>query len=593
MTGITDRIQGLREGMLDRGIDAYIVPSSDPHMSEYVAAHWEGRKWLSGFTGSAGTLVITRDFSGLWTDGRYYVQAEKQLQGTGIQLFKAGMEGVKSFTQWIADTLDKGSCVGVDGKLFSLSQVRKMESRFSKKGISINKEHDLLMGIWKDRPPIPNGPVFVHDIAYAGRTAAQKIEDVRARMTQKGTDYHLVSSLDDIAWLYNIRGSDVDYNPVAISYALVSDERAWLFINGEKVSEPVREHLKDNGIEVEDYEEIESHLSRLGEGDTILLDVNRVNSWLYNAIPDGVGIEEDTTITTTLKAIKNETEIENLKRAHVRDGVAMVRFLYWLDNNISKGDITEITVADKLEEYRSQQENYVGLSFPTIAGYEDHGAIVHYQADEESAYTLGTDGMILIDSGCQYLDGTTDITRTIPLGATTSEERRDYTLTLKGNIKLTRTRFLKGATGANLDILARLHLWEHGIDYKHGTGHGVGYFLNVHEGPQGISPISSRVRLEAGMLVTNEPGVYREGSHGIRIENELLVVEDIETEFGEFLRFEPITLCPIDLAPIELDLLDEGEKRWLNEYHKWVYDILSPLLNQEESLWLKDKTRAI
>ncbi|HHZ14405.1 MAG TPA: aminopeptidase P family protein, partial [Clostridiales bacterium] len=474
---IIDRIRRLRKEMSDKGIDAYIVPSSDPHMSEYVAAHWEGRKWLSGFTGSAGTLVITQDSCGLWTDGRYYVQAEKQLEGTGIRLFKFGMEGVKSFTEWIADTLGQGECVGMDGKLFSVSQVRNMEKIFSKKGILINKEHDLLMGIWKDRPAIPRETVFVHDMVYAGRTAAQKIEDVREMMAQKGANYHLISSLDDIAWLYNIRGGDVAYNPVAISYALISEEKAWLFINEDKVSVPVREHLSDNGVEIEDYERIESYLSRLGRGDTILLDPQRVNSWLYDSIGREARIEEDTAITTILKAVKNQVEIENLKKAHIKDGVAMVKFLCWLDNNLSKEEITEITVADKLEEFRSQQENYMGLSFPTIAGYGDHGAIVHYQADEESAYTLKPHGLLLIDSGCQYLEGTTDITRTIALGPTTPQQRSDYTLTLKGNIKLSRTRFLKGATGTNLDILARLYLWEHGIDYKHGTGHGVGYFL--------------------------------------------------------------------------------------------------------------------
>ncbi|MGI5851642.1 MAG: aminopeptidase P family protein [Caldicoprobacterales bacterium] len=590
---IIDRIRRLRKEMSDKGIDAYIVPSSDPHMSEYVAAHWEGRKWLSGFTGSAGTLVITQDSCGLWTDGRYYVQAEKQLEGTGIRLFKFGMEGVKSFTEWIADTLGQGECVGMDGKLFSVSQVRNMEKIFSKKGILINKEHDLLMGIWKDRPAIPRETVFVHDMVYAGRTAAQKIEDVREMMAQKGANYHLISSLDDIAWLYNIRGGDVAYNPVAISYALISEEKAWLFINEDKVSVPVREHLSDNGVEIEDYERIESYLSRLGRGDTILLDPQRVNSWLYDSIGREARIEEDTAITTILKAVKNQVEIENLKKAHIKDGVAMVKFLCWLDNNLSKEEITEITVADKLEEFRSQQENYMGLSFPTIAGYGDHGAIVHYQADEESAYTLKPHGLLLIDSGCQYLEGTTDITRTIALGPTTPQQRSDYTLTLKGNIKLSRTRFLKGATGTNLDILARLYLWEHGIDYKHGTGHGVGYFLNVHEGPQSISPRISTVKLEEGMLVSNEPGVYREGSHGIRIENLLLVAGDIETEFGEFLRFEPVTLCPIDLAAVEPDLLDEEEKKWLNQYHERVYNTLGPLLDEKERLWLKDKTRAI
>ncbi len=590
---VTDRIKRLRDKMAEKGLDAYIIPSSDPHMSEYVAAHWQGREWISGFTGSAGTVVITQNAGGLWTDGRYYIQAEQQLQGSGIDLFKAGMEGVPDFTQWLADNLDKDSCVGFDGKLFSISQVRKFEEKLSKKGITINKEYDLLDDIWLDRPAIPENPIFLHDTTYAGKSAAQKIKMVRDEMTKKDVNHHIIASLDDIAWLYNIRGNDVAYNPVAIAYALVSDKKAWLFIDKSKVPEDVAGILKENGVELEDYDRVEFHLSKLGDGDSILLDATRLNSRLDEFIANEVRKVEDTNITTTLKAVKNEVEIDNLKKAHIRDGVAMVKFLYWLDRNIGKERITEITVADKLEEYRSQQEYYIGLSFPTIAGYRDHGAIVHYQATEESAYSLEASGMILIDSGCQYLDGTTDITRTIVLGPITEQQRVDYTLTLKGNINLTRARFLKGCTGANLDILARMHLWSYGMDYKHGTGHGVGYFLNVHEGPQGISRISSKVKLEKGMIVTNEPGVYRDGQHGIRIENELLVIEDITTEFGEFLTFEPITYCPIDLAAIETSLLDEEEKKWLNDYHRMVYDKLSPFLEGDEKEWLKNKTKAI
>ena len=366
-----------------------------------------------------------------------------------------------------------------------------------------------------------------------------------------------------------------------------------MFIDGSKVPEDVAGELKDNGIEIEDYERVEFHLSKLDHGDAILLDADRTNSWLDEFIDGGVRKIVGTNITTILKAVKNEAEIESLKKAHVRDGVAMVKFLYWLDSNVSREEITEITAADKLEEYRSQQENYVGLSFPTIAGYRDHGAIVHYQATEESAYRLEAHGMILIDSGCQYLDGTTDITRTVILGPITEQQQIDYTLTLKGNINLTRVRFLKGTTGASLDILARMHLWGQGIDYKHGTGHGVGHFLNVHEGPQGISPISWKVKLEKGMIVTNEPGVYREGQHGIRIENELLIVEDTTTEFGEFFKFEPITYCPIDLAAVVPELLDEGERKWLNDYHRMVYDTISPFLDDKEKAWLKERTRAI
>ena len=588
-----DRILELRKKMAEMGIDAYIVPSSDPHMSEYTASHWHGRQWLSGFTGSAGTLVVMQKTAGLWTDGRYYLQAEEQLAGSDIDLFRAGMEGVPSFTKYLADNLEIGSRIGIDGRLFSVSQVREMEKAFAGKNITIDLDHDLLVGIWNDRPPLPAEPVFIHDIVYAGKTATEKIGEVREKMAEKNIDYHLISGLDDIAWLFNIRGNDVEYNPVAISYALISDKEARLFIDSTKISEDAGQALTEAGIILEDYESIGSHLSGLGADDTVLLDPYRVNSLLHGLIGDDVKKLEDVNITTTLKAVKNRIEIENLRQAHIRDGVAMVKFLYWLDKNVGKTHITEITAADKLEEFRSKQENYMGLSFPTIAGFKDHGAIVHYLATEESAYELDAEGMILIDSGCQYLDGTTDITRAVVLGPVSQQQAIDYTLVLKGNINLAKARFLKGSTGANLDILARMYLWEEGIDYKHGTGHGVGYLLNVHEGPQGISMASSKVKLEDGMIVTNEPGAYREGQYGIRIENELLVREDIKTEFGEFLRFEVLTWCPIDLDAVVVDLLGDDEREWLNSYHQKVYAKLSPFLDRYESQWLKEKTMAI
>lgn len=590
---VIHRIKKLREKMHEKNINAYIIPSSDPHMSEYIASHWKGREWLSGFTGSAGTLVVTQDASGLWTDGRYFIQAERQLEGSGIKLFKMGMEGVPGYISWLADILEEGSCVGIDGRIFSISQVREMEKKFSPKGISLKKQYDLLVDIWQNRPSIPREPIFTHGITYSGKTVSQKIKMVRDEMSKKGVNFHLIPSLDDIAWLFNIRGNDVAYNPVAISYALVSNRKAWLFIDNSKVSGEIRSTLNDNGVEIEDYDKVDIYLSRLGKGDTILLDTDRTNSWLYESINSQANRVEGIAITTILKAVKNEVEIKSLKKAHVRDGVAMIKFLYWLDRNIGTKGLTEITIADKLEEFRSQQENYVGSSFPTIAGYRDHGAIVHYQATDESAYEIESDGMLLIDSGCHYLDGTTDITRTLVLGELTEQQKRDYTLVLKGNINLARARFLKGTTGAGLDILARKALWEQGMDYKHGTGHGVGHFLNVHEGPQGISQAASKIKLQKGMIVTNEPGIYREGQYGIRIENELLVVDDITTEFGEFLRFEPITYCPIALEALDTDLLDEVEKKWLNDYHQKVYDIISPFLDKDEKKWLKGRTRAI
>ncbi len=590
---VKERINKLREKMQEKGLEAYIVPSSDPHMSEYVASRWEGRKWLSGFTGSAGTLVVTRQRSGLWTDGRYYIQAEKQLEGTGIELFKAGTPGVPDYVEWLRQELPENSCVGICGEVFSVSKVREMEKELSKKGICLNKEFDLVDEVWEGRPAAPQQPVFVHDVAFAGKTTAQKLDMVRQEMAKKGVNYYLICSLDDVAWLYNIRGSDIAYNPVAIAYALVSSHQAWLFIDKNKVPGDVARMLDENGVIVEDYQRVYEHLAGLKESDAILFDPDVANSRLYNAIANGCKKVEGMSIVARLKAIKNEVEIDNLKKAHVRDGVAMVKFLYWLEHNLGKEKITEITVAEKLEEFRRQQEDFMGPSFATIAAYKDHAAMMHYQATPESCYTLEQEGFLLIDSGGQYLGGTTDITRTIVLGPITDRQRRDFTLVLKGHINLARARFLYGATGSNMDVLARLPLWEQGIDYKCGTGHGVGYFLNVHEGPQRLSQVPNNVKLEKGMIVTNEPGVYIEGQYGIRTENEMLVVEDRRTEFGEFLRFEPITYCPIDLNGVDPELLSQEEKKWLNEYHSMVYDLLSPLLDENEREWLKVKTKPI
>lgn len=593
MADIANRIQQLRDKMTSLGLDAYIIPSSDPHLSEYVAPRWEGRKWASGFTGSAGTLVLTRKESGLWTDGRYHIQAENQLQGSGIRLFKAGLEGVKSYPDWLADSLDEGNVVGLFGQLFSVSDIKKLEEKLARKGIKLNKEHDLLEGIWADRPDIPLNPVYSHDVVYAGKSTAEKINEIRREMNKKGVNYYLVPSLDDVAWLFNVRGSDVEYNPIVISYGLLSQDRAWLFIDPRKLNEEVKETLQNNGVTIEGYEQIRDRLAQLGEGDSILYDPRQTNYWLYDAINPKCKKVEDMSLCALAKAVKNTREIRGIRECHVRDGVAMVKFLYWLDQNLGKQEITELTVAEKLEYFRSQQKDFVGPSFATIAAYKDNAAMMHYQATEESHYVLEKEGMLLIDSGGQYLDGTTDITRTIILGPISDEERRDYTLTLKGNINLSRAKFLSGATGSNLDILARLPLWEYGIDYKCGTGHGVGYFLSVHEGPQRMSQVPNNIKLREGMVITNEPGVYREGKYGIRIENELLVVEDQKTESGQFLKFDVLTLCPIDLEGVDVQLLSLEEKHWLNGYHKLVYEKLSPYLTDEEREWLKQETRAI
>lgn len=586
------RIQKLRKLMIENEIDAYIITNSDPHQSEYMAEYWKVRSWISGFTGSAGTVVITKDDGGLWTDGRYYIQAEKQLKDTGIRLFKAAEPTVPSYTEWLLDTLEEGSCVGINGWVFNANTANEMEKSFNKKGIRINKDMNLLDGMWENRPELSSMSAFNHDVEFAGKSTLQKLTEVRAEMEKKGVYYYLISSLDDIAWLFNIRGNDVNNNPVIASYALVSMEKAYLFIDENKVPKEVQKTLEDNNVEIKDYESILSELKDL-DNKAILLDINRTNIKVYDAVPINCEKIEETDITTNLKTIKNHIEIERLIECQIKDGVAMVKFLYWIHSNIGKIDITEISATEKLESFRQEQKWFVQPSFSTIAAYKDHAAMMHYNAYENEQYSLKAEGMFLVDSGGQYFDGTTDITRTIVLGPISKEEKEDFTLVLKAHIGLCKAKFLYGATGSSLDILARQPLWERGIDYKCGTGHGIGFFLNVHEGPQRIHYMPNSVRLEKGMIITNEPGIYREGKHGIRTENTVLVVEDKLTEFGQFMKFQVISFCPIDLEGIDADLLTESEVEWINEYHENVYTKLSPYLGEDEVSWLKNATRKI
>ncbi|GAA0181313.1 aminopeptidase P family protein [Clostridium sediminicola] len=590
---VKDRIKALREQMKEKGISAYIIPSFDAHQSEYVADHWKSRAWISGFTGSAGTVIVTMKESGLWTDGRYFIQAEQQLQGSGIKLFKLDHSKGTSYLKWLEDSLSEGSCVGFDSKIFPQSIINDLEKKLCKKEITLNGKYDLIDVIWKDRPEIPSTPIFIHKTKYAGKSTKEKLVIVREEMKKRGADYYLLGSLDDIAWLYNIRGNDVPNNPVVISYALISKKNAWFYVDNSKLTKEVIETLKNNGVEIKEYNQIEDQIAGLHEGSKIFFDPDKTNNWLYNAIPKGCGKIKESNITTDLKAIKNEKEIENFINCQIKDGVAMVKFLYWLKKNIGMEDITEISAEVKLEDFRREAEHFIEPSFDTIAGYKDHAAMMHYKATKESDYILKKEKMFLVDSGGQYLDGTTDITRTFVLGEISEEEKHDFTLVLKGNIALSKVKFLYGATGSNLDIIARQPLWEEGIDYKCGTGHGVGFLLNVHEGPQYFSRNPSNVKLEKGMLITNEPGIYKEGKHGIRTENILLVVEDEKTDFGQFMKFETISYCPIDLDGIKVSMLTEKEKKWLNDYHKKVYKVLSPYLGQLEKDWLKRETRDI
>ena len=583
------RLLKLRESMKKYNINYYIIPSSDPHQSEYVAEYYTGRAAISGFTGSAGTLLVGENEAKLWTDGRYFIQAVEQLNGTGIDLMKMATPGYDTINEWIEKNVYEGETIGFDGNCYSVNQYKELLNISKKNNFNIKMDKDLLEEVWENRPSLPKSKIFIHDVKYCGKTANEKLKAVRLVMKEKNVESYLLTSLDDIAWLFNIRGNDVLFNPVALSYSIITDTEAKLFIDKSKVNKEVEDELKLQGIEVFEYLEIEEEIKKLNG--KVLIDPAKVNAKLYSLLK--CEIKEEVNLTTNLKAIKNNVEIESLKNCHIKDGVAMVKFIKYLRDNIGKEKITELSASKVLTELRSKEELAMGDSFGTIAGYKEHAAMMHYSATEKSAYELKEEGLFLVDSGGQYLDGTTDITRTFVLGNITEEEKRDFTLVLKGHINLANAKFLKGATGGNLDVLARGPLWQYGLDYKCGTGHGVGFFLNVHEGPQGIRPYGNNVVLEPGMILTNEPGVYKEGKFGIRIENIMVVVEDETNDNGEFYRFDTISYCPIDLNGVKVELLNDDEKAWLNNYHKKVYDNLSPYLNEEEKEVLKMETREI
>ncbi len=592
---INERISELRSLMDEKNIDAYIVPSFDAHQSEYVPEHWKARQWISGFTGSAGTVVVTLREAGLWTDGRYFIQAENQLSNSQVKLFKMGQPGVPTFIEWIKEILPENGVVGFNGKSMPVSLYKDMQKSYKSKKLRFETSYGLIDALWTDRPAIPKVPVFVHDVRYAGKSRTEKLTEVRTELQQLDCSHYLLSSLDDVAWLLNIRGGDVPNIPVVSAYVLISLTGCRLFIDRSKVNDAVKRELEADNIEVLDYVSIGKAVSALeGEG-SIVIDPDKTNVWLYKSVPDTYEIVESTDITTKLKAVKNDIEIKNLRNSHIKDSAALVKFFIWLENNMGKEKITEITVDEKLKEFRNQQELSMGPSFDTIAGYKDHAAMMHYRAVPGIEYTLENEGMLLIDSGGQYLDGTTDITRTVVMGPLTNEQRKDFTLVLKSHIGLATAKFLYGCTCTHLDILARRPIWEEGLDYRCGTGHGVGFLLSVHEGPHGFkrAPIVNSVVLEPGMVITNEAGIYKEEKHGVRTENTLLVADDFETKYGRFMKFETISYCPIDLDGIDISMLTEQEKDWLNNYHKEVYDKLSPLLNEAERAWLRHETRAI
>lgn len=589
---INDRISKLRKILIKKSIDAYIIPSSDDHQSEYVGDYFKSRQWISGFTGSAGTVVVTPNSSDLWADGRYHIQAANQIKDTEVNLHKLGLQGVKNHVEWLYDTLKEESKVSFNSKVISVTAFKDMKNKFKDKNIEVIPSEDFIEEIWLDRPSKPFSKVFILEEKYAGESRVDKIKRVREEMKKNNSSSYIISCLDDIAWLLNIRAHDVSNYPVVISYFMIKEENNILYIDKNKINKEIEDELLRDGILVKNYEEILDDVKTI-ENQTVLIDPAKTNVWIYNAIDSSNNIIEKRNLTTDMKAIKNKIELQNYESCQLKDGVAMVKFMKWLKDNIGKEYIDELSAADKLESLRKEQDLFIEPSFTSISAYKENAAMMHYAPTKENKTVLEPKGMYLIDSGGQYFDGTTDITRTISLGTLSQEEKRDFTLVLKGHIGLSEAKFLYGITGSNLDILARKPMWDNGIDYKCGTGHGVGFLLSVHEGPHNISTVPNTVKLEEGMIVTDEPGIYKEGRHGIRTENMLVVKEYMTTEHGRFMKFEPMTYCPIDIDAIDVDMLTETEKNWLNEYHKLVYSKLSSKLNDETREWLKNYTREI
>lgn len=585
------RVKSLRDLMKKRNIDVFIIPSSDNHGSEYVSEYFRVRAWISGFTGSAGTVVVTQDAAHLWTDGRYFLQAAEQIKGTEFVLEKMGEPGVKTYTQWIFDNIKDNGVVSFNGKVFTVSDLEKLKAEFKGKKINIEPIEDVFESIWQDRPSMPKGDMFIHDKKYTGKTIDEKLSQVKVELEKLNVNNFLLASLDDIAWLLNLRGGDVSCNPVFLSYFLIDGDNYTLYVDESKVNEKVKEYLDLAGVTIKGYDEIVHDLKEV-KG-SITIDPGKTNVWLQEAIRPEVKVIEKRNITTDLKAKKNEVELKCMENAHVKDGIAVVKFIKWLKETIGKEEISEMSAGDKIRQFREEGEDFLDISFDTIAGYGPHGAMNHYKADPETNLILKPEGLLLVDSGAQYLDGTTDITRTIAMGQLTEEEKEDYTITLKGHLNLGNIVFKEGTPGCNLDILARKDMWSRGIDFNHGTGHGVGFLLNVHEGPHAIRKDLNPIPLEVGMVISNEPGVYRAGSHGVRIENLVAVQPKMTTEFGNFLYFKNLTLCPYDLEAIKVEMLNEDEIQWINTYHCEVFERLSPYLSEGEVNWLKEATKAI
>lgn len=584
-------LEALRDLMRSKHIDAVIIPGTDPHQSEYPSEHWKFRDYVSGFTGSNGTAVVTLDDAGLWTDSRYFLQAAEQLEGSGFTLRKENIPGEPTVLEWLGEVLDEDAVVGVDGRLFSLIEANRIEMFCAQNGFMFAPDFRAAEAIWTDRPARPMNPAFVHDEALAGEDVDSKISRVVDALDAADADGLLITALDEIAWLLNLRGSDVDYTPVVIAFAYVSEDERVLFIDSEKVTSEVKDHLKKYGVKIKDYDDIEKFLGKISSTATVMVDPNRVSDALGQAMICNKTYMASPVIA--LKGVKNECQIAGFRQAMLYDGAAMVRMMMWLEQNVANG-ITEMDVDRRLQQERAAYASNRGDSFHMIAGYKDHGAIVHYEATDESAYTLAPEGLLLIDTGGQYLEGTTDITRTISLGNPTAAEKHDYTLILKGHLALARAVFPKGTMGVQLDVLARGPLWNEGMTYLHGTGHGVGHFLGCHEGPQSIRMEANPTPLELGMVTSNEPGIYKTGEYGIRTENLLLCVPACSNEeWGEFYKFESLTLFPYDTTLMDMDMLSREEVKQINDYHAMMCERLRPLLSADEAQWLEQKCKSI
>lgn len=595
---IPERLERLRAEMKKRNISMYIVPTADFHESEYVGEHFKARKYITGFTGSAGTAIVTLTEAGLWTDARYFVQAAKQLDGSTVTLYRMGEEGVPTVEQFVIDKLGEGGCLGFDGRVINGKLGARFKEIAEEKNGSLYVDEDLIDLIWEDRPELSREPVWVMDEKYAGESVASKLTAIRKEMEEKKATLHLMSSLYNIAWVLNVRGNDINYVPVVLSYLAIAKDSCIWFVQEEALDDAVRAHLQANGITTRPYDSFYEYVKTISANETVLLNKAVVNYRIISSIPKEVRLVDETDPADLMKAIKNPVQLENTKNAHIKDAIAMCKFMYWLKTNVGKIPMTEISVSDHLAELRAEQEGFLDLSFDTICGYADHGAIVHYAATPETDRPLEAKGMLLVDSGGHYLEGTTDITRTFVLGPITDEEKADFTRVCRSNINLQATRFLYGCSGMNLDVVAREPFWEAGKDYKHGTGHGVGYVLNVHEGPnafrwQKTPGRNEAARLEEGMITTDEPGIYIEGKYGIRTESELITRKGEKNGFGQFMYFENITYVPIDLDAIDPEQMTTIERQRLNDYHAMVYKKIAPLLNEEEAAFLKEYTRAI